>query len=88
MRHVQGVLGSLLTKLNIAAAVYRRNSILHDSPILEVISAAAVTATISYLVRLSALMVEIMFGTLHCSRLFSSGKVIKPVYANISSSTT
>ena len=88
MRDVQGVLGSLLIKLNIAAAVYRRNSILHDCPILEVTSAAAVTATISYLVSLSALIVEIMIGTLHYSRSFSSGKDIEPVYANLSSSTT
>ncbi|KAH9004455.1 Cl-channel protein [Lactarius hatsudake] len=50
VRDVQGVLGSLLTKLNIAAAVYRRNSILHEWPILEVTGVAAVTATISYLV--------------------------------------
>ncbi|KAI9429593.1 voltage gated chloride channel-domain-containing protein [Lactarius indigo] len=49
-RDVQGVLGSLLTKLNIAAAVYRRNSVLHEWPILEVTGVAAVTAAVSYLV--------------------------------------
>ncbi|KAN0129315.1 chloride channel [Lactarius tabidus] len=43
---IGGVLGSLLTKLNIAAAVYRRNSILHEYPLLEVTGAAAVTATV------------------------------------------
>ncbi|KAI9433558.1 Cl-channel protein [Lactarius indigo] len=47
---IGGVLGSLLTKLNIAAAVYRRNSVLHEWPILEVTGVAAVTAAVSYLV--------------------------------------
>jgi hypothetical protein len=47
---VQGILGSFLIKLNIAAAVYRRNSILHEWPILEVTGAAAITAAVSYLV--------------------------------------
>ncbi|KAH9056720.1 Cl-channel protein [Lactarius vividus] len=49
---IGGVLGSLLTKLNIAAAVYRRNSVLHEWPILEVTGVAAVTAAISYLTRI------------------------------------
>ena len=48
---MQGVLGSFLIKLNITAAVYRRNSILHEWPLLEVTGAAAVTAAVSYLVR-------------------------------------
>ncbi|KAH9964748.1 Cl-channel protein [Russula compacta] len=47
---IGGVLGSFLIKLNIAAAVYRRNSILHEWPVLEVTGAAAVTAAVSYLV--------------------------------------
>ncbi|KAI0306096.1 Cl-channel protein [Multifurca ochricompacta] len=47
---IGGVLGSLLIKLNIAAAVYRRNSILHELPIIEITGAAAVTAAVSYLV--------------------------------------
>ncbi|KAH9172986.1 Cl-channel protein [Lactarius sanguifluus] len=55
---IGGVLGSLLTKLNIAAAVYRRNSVLHEWPILEVTGVAAVTAAISYLVRTSMLIIE------------------------------
>lgn len=33
-------------------AVYRRNSALNDWPVLEVVFASAVTAAISYLVRL------------------------------------
>lgn len=45
-----GLLGSLLIKLNAAAAVYRRNSFLHDVPVLEVIGFAAITAALSYLV--------------------------------------
>ncbi|KAI0079343.1 Cl-channel protein [Panus rudis PR-1116 ss-1] len=45
-----GVLGSLLIKLNAAAAVYRRNSILHEWPKLEVIAFTAITAAVSYLV--------------------------------------
>jgi surface polysaccharide O-acyltransferase-like enzyme len=49
-RTAQGILGSFLIKLNIAAAVYRRNSILHEWPILEVMGAAAITAAVSYLV--------------------------------------
>ncbi|OSD04776.1 hypothetical protein PYCCODRAFT_1450809 [Trametes coccinea BRFM310] len=47
---VGGLLGSLLIKLNTAVAVYRRHSILHDWPIVEVIGFTAITAAISYLV--------------------------------------
>ncbi|TFK51880.1 hypothetical protein OE88DRAFT_1658562 [Heliocybe sulcata] len=47
---VGGVLGSLLIKLNVAAAVYRRNSVLHEWPVLEVIGVSAITAAVSYLV--------------------------------------
>jgi len=47
---IGGVLGSFLIKLNVAAAVYRRNSILYQWPISEVIGVAAVTAAVSYLV--------------------------------------
>jgi chloride channel 3/4/5 len=46
----QGVLGHLLLKLNVAIAVYRRNSALHGSPILEVTAMTAITAAVSYLV--------------------------------------
>jgi chloride channel 3/4/5 len=51
MGAAQGVLGSFLIKLNIAAAIYRRNSVLYEWPLLEVTGAAAVTAAVSYLVR-------------------------------------
>ncbi|CAL1714208.1 unnamed protein product [Somion occarium] len=47
---VGGLLGSLLIRLNAAAAVYRRNSMLHDWPVLEVVGFAAITAAVSYLV--------------------------------------
>ena len=48
---LQGVLGSLLIRLNVAAALYRRHSILNEWPVLEVVGVSAVTAAISYLVR-------------------------------------
>ncbi|KAI0047852.1 Cl-channel protein [Auriscalpium vulgare] len=51
---IGGVLGSLLIKLNVAVAVYRRNSFLNDWPITEVVGAAAVTAAISYLHRVQS----------------------------------
>ncbi|KAK7685663.1 hypothetical protein QCA50_011007 [Cerrena zonata] len=47
---VGGLLGSLLIKMNAAAAVYRRNSILHEWPVLEVVGFSAITAAVSYLV--------------------------------------
>jgi len=45
-----GVLGSLLIKLNVAVALWRRNSALHDYPVLEVVCVSAITAAISYLI--------------------------------------
>ncbi|ETW79134.1 chloride channel [Heterobasidion irregulare TC 32-1] len=48
---IGGVLGALLIKLNVAAAVYRRHSILHQMPILEVVGVTAITAAVSYLIR-------------------------------------
>ncbi|KAF9269075.1 Cl-channel protein [Marasmius fiardii PR-910] len=47
---IGGVLGSLLIKLNVEIALYRRNSILNDWPVLEVVGTSAITAAISYLV--------------------------------------
>ncbi|KZT07272.1 Cl-channel protein, partial [Laetiporus sulphureus 93-53] len=47
---IGGLLGSLLIKLNAAAAVYRRNSILNNWPTLEVVGFSAITAAVSYLV--------------------------------------
>ncbi|KAH9943797.1 chloride channel [Amylocystis lapponica] len=47
---IGGLLGSFLIKLNAAIAVYRRNSVLHEWPTLEVIGFTALTAAVSYLV--------------------------------------
>ncbi|EMD39275.1 hypothetical protein CERSUDRAFT_112928 [Gelatoporia subvermispora B] len=47
---IGGLLGSLLIKLNAAAAVYRHNSVIRDWPILEVVGFTALTAAVSYLV--------------------------------------
>ncbi|TFK39947.1 Cl-channel protein [Crucibulum laeve] len=47
---IGGVLGSLLIRLNVEVALYRRNSILADWPVLEVVCVSAITAAISYLV--------------------------------------
>ncbi|KJA28132.1 hypothetical protein HYPSUDRAFT_34482 [Hypholoma sublateritium FD-334 SS-4] len=47
---IGGILGSLLIKLNVEIALYRRNSVLNDWPVLEVISVSAVTAAVSYLI--------------------------------------
>ncbi|KAJ7626366.1 Cl-channel protein [Mycena polygramma] len=47
---IGGVLGPLLIKLNVEVALYRRNSVLNDWPVLEVVGASAITAAISYLV--------------------------------------
>ncbi|RDX51224.1 hypothetical protein OH76DRAFT_1378993 [Lentinus brumalis] len=45
-----GLLGSLLIKLNAAVAAYRRHSVLHEWPIVEVVGFTAITAAVSYLV--------------------------------------
>ncbi|KAJ7230701.1 Cl-channel protein [Mycena pura] len=47
---IGGILGSILIKLNVEAALYRRSSALNDWPVLEVIGVSAITAAISYLV--------------------------------------
>lgn len=47
---MQGVLGTLLIRMNTEIAIHRRQSIIGDWPILEVVSASAITAALSYLV--------------------------------------
>lgn len=47
---IQGVLGSLLIRMNTEIAIHRRQSVIGDWPILEVVCASAVTAALSYLV--------------------------------------
>ncbi|KAL1745857.1 chloride channel [Schizophyllum fasciatum] len=49
---IGGVLGSLLIKLNVQVALLRRYSLIHEYPVLEVIGVSAVTAAVSFLVRL------------------------------------
>jgi chloride channel 3/4/5 len=48
---LQGVLGSILIKLNVAVATYRHTSSLKEWPLLEVLGVSAITAAMSYLVR-------------------------------------
>ena len=48
-----GGLGSLLIHLNVKAAVYRKNSIISQWPLAEVLVVASVTAFISYPVSLN-----------------------------------
>ena len=50
---LKGVLGSFLIKLNVLAATIRENTSLIHNPIMEVAGFAALTSTISYLVRFS-----------------------------------
>ncbi|KAF7977593.1 hypothetical protein HWV62_3192 [Athelia sp. TMB] len=57
-----GVLGSLLIKLNVMVAVYRRNSPLNDWPIIEVVFGSAVTAAISYLIVFSRFFVYFAYN--------------------------
>ncbi|KAH9479507.1 H(+)/Cl(-) exchange transporter 5 [Psilocybe cubensis] len=45
-----GILGTLLIRLNVEIALYRRNSVLNDWPVLEVVCATSVTAAVSYLI--------------------------------------
>ncbi|KAF8587856.1 hypothetical protein K439DRAFT_1645720 [Ramaria rubella] len=47
---VGGVLGALLIKWNVALAVYRKNSVISEWPLMEVVAAASATAALSYLV--------------------------------------
>ncbi len=47
----QGVVGSLLIRLNATVAVFRHNSALREWPVLEVVGFTAITAAVSYLVR-------------------------------------
>lgn len=68
----QGALGSLLIKLNVRFAVYRRNSVLYHWPVLEVVGVSAITAAVSYLVSMIT-RVNKRSMTLIIHRLFSLG---------------
>ncbi|KAJ7080270.1 Cl-channel protein [Mycena crocata] len=58
---IGGILGPLLIKLNVEIALYRRNSVLHEWPVLEVVGASAITAAISYLVVQASELVANLF---------------------------
>ncbi|KAF7309581.1 Chloride channel protein [Mycena indigotica] len=47
---IGGVLGSILIRINVKVALYRRRSVLNDWPVLEVIGVSAITAATSYLI--------------------------------------
>ncbi|KAF9531719.1 Cl-channel protein [Crepidotus variabilis] len=47
---IGGILGSLLIRLNVEIALYRRNSVLRDWPVLEVVCVSAFTAAVCYLI--------------------------------------
>ena len=51
-----GSLGSLLIHLNVKAAVYRKNSIISQWPLVEVLVVAGATAFISYPVSLNLII--------------------------------
>jgi len=40
-----------MIRLNVEVALYRRNSVVGDWPVLEVVCVSAITAALSYLVR-------------------------------------
>ena len=67
MNTSQGVLGSLLIRLNATVAVYRHNSGLREWPILEVVGFTAITAAVSYLVRSS-----LVSNRVRMTRLFNA----------------
>jgi hypothetical protein len=46
----KGVLGSWLIRLNVEFAIYRRQSVINDWPVLEVVTASAITAALSFIV--------------------------------------
>ncbi|TEB33068.1 Cl-channel protein [Coprinellus micaceus] len=60
---IGGVLGTLLIRMNTEIAIHRRQSIIGDWPILEVVSASAITAALSYLV---------VFGRVQTSELVAN----------------
>ncbi|KAH6916019.1 Cl-channel protein [Coprinopsis sp. MPI-PUGE-AT-0042] len=47
---IGGVLGSWLIRLNVEFAIYRRQSVINDWPVLEVVTASAITAALSFIV--------------------------------------
>ena len=76
LKQVQGVLGSLLIELNVKVAVYRKNSMIADWPVLEVICVTAITAAVSYLV--SCLASSLVLSLIQFHRWFLHGGYILP----------
>lgn len=60
---IGGVLGSLIIRLNVEIAIYRRQSAVGEWPVLEVVFASGVTAALSYLV---------VFGRVQTSELVAN----------------
>lgn len=60
---IGGVLGSMLIRLNVEIAIFRKQSVINDWPVLEVVCATAVTAAFSYLV---------VFGRVQTSELVAA----------------
>ncbi|KAF6761563.1 Cl-channel protein [Ephemerocybe angulata] len=56
---IGGVLGSLIIRLNVEIAIYRRQSAVGEWPVLEVVFASGVTAALSYLVQTSELVANL-----------------------------
>ena len=71
------MLGSFLIRLNVEIAIYRRQSIVGDWPILEVVCASAITAALSYLVSFYLCLVRprVYMLSFH-PRSYSEGKVM------------
>ena len=57
--------------MNAYIALYRRNSVLRDWPILEVIGVAAITAAVSYLVSLLFLFKLYFYNQISSGRLLT-----------------
>ena len=65
-----------MIRLNVEVALYRRNSVLGDWPVLEVVSVSAITAAFSYLVCGSIVLLPSLFSSLNTSRSFLHGNRI------------
>lgn len=69
---LKGLLGALFIKLNVAAALYRRNTQIREWPLLEVVAVTTITAVLSYMVRKLYQLIIGMLLTSSCG-LFQGG---------------
>ncbi|GJJ11512.1 hypothetical protein Clacol_005745 [Clathrus columnatus] len=76
---IGGVVGAFLIKLNVAIAVYRRNSIIAEWPLLEIIVATSVTAVFSYLIVFARLKISI-YGSLTPSRSVQTSDLVANLF--------